>query len=88
MHKNNTFTAIGAGSRRDYGDKSDDDATSGGGRGHSTIGPEFGIANFGGSYKQDNVMLLKTCIGDRALGWDLRAILASPPELSPVPGNH
>ena len=41
-----------------------------GGR-HSTIGPEFGIAHFGGSLKQDNVMLLKSCIGDRALGWDL-----------------
>lgn len=51
----------------DYGDK----LKSGTGRGHSTIGPEFGIADFGGSFKQDNVMLLKSCIGDRALGWDL-----------------
>jgi hypothetical protein len=53
----------------DYGDKETSDVASG--RGHSTIGPEFGIANFGGSFQQDNVMLLKTCIGDRALGWDL-----------------
>jgi len=37
---------------------------------HKTIGPEFGIAHFGG-WKQDNTMLLKSCIGDRALGWDL-----------------
>jgi alpha-galactosidase len=36
-----------------------------------SIGPEFGIANFGGSFKQDNVMLLKSCIGNRALGYDL-----------------
>ena len=36
-----------------------------------TIGPEFGISHFGGSFKQDKVMLLKSCIGDRALGWDL-----------------
>ena len=59
----------------DYGDKM---AHGGevGGRAHSTIGPEFGIADFGGtcsptSCSQDNVMLLKSCIGDRALGWDL-----------------
>jgi len=49
------------------GDKMTSDT---GGR-HSTIGPEFGIANFGGSFKQDNVMILKSCIGNRALGWDL-----------------
>ena len=36
-----------------------------------TLGPEFGIANFGGSFKQDNVMLLKSCIGNRALGYDI-----------------
>ena len=38
---------------------------------HKTLGPEYGIADFGGAFKQDNVMLLKSCIGDRALGWDL-----------------
>jgi len=51
----------------DYGDK----LTAGARGRHSTIGPELGIANFGGSFKQDNVMLLKSCIGNRALGWDL-----------------
>lgn len=55
----------------DYGAGADDV-----GRGHTTMGPEFGIANFGGSCSatkcsQQNVMLLKSCIGDRALGWDL-----------------
>lgn len=54
-----------------YGAGADDVA-----RAHSTMGPEFGIANFGGSCSptkcsQHNVMLLKSCIGDRALGWDL-----------------
>jgi len=53
----------------DYGDK----VANGG---HSTFGIEFGVANFGGtctakSCTQDNVMILKTCIGNRALGWDL-----------------
>jgi len=55
----------------DYGDKMAEL-----GRSHSTFGPEFGIANFGGtctasSCKQENVMLLKSCIGNRGLGWDL-----------------
>ena len=36
---------------------------------HATIGPEYGIAN--GVTDEDNVMLLKSCIGNRALGWDL-----------------
>lgn len=59
----------------DYGDKMTA-AGRGVGASHSTIGPEFGIANFGGSCSptscnQDNVMILKSCIGDRALGWDL-----------------
>ena len=40
-----------------------------------TIGPELGIGNFLADYTDttDNkhVMLLKSCIGDRALGWDL-----------------
>jgi len=36
---------------------------------YSSLGPEFGIAS--SLMQQDNVMLLKSCIGDRALGWDL-----------------
>ena len=36
---------------------------------HNTIGPEYGIAN--GVTDEDNVLLLKSCIGNRALGWDL-----------------
>lgn len=37
---------------------------------HTTIGPEFGIAGKIGTAPA-NTMLLKSCIGDRALGWDL-----------------
>ena len=33
-----------------------------------TMGPEFGIA---GTTPGKNVMLMKSCIGNRALGWDL-----------------
>lgn len=36
-----------------------------------TIGPELGIGFTLGNYTSDPVMTLKTCIGDRALGWDL-----------------
>jgi len=35
-----------------------------------TIGPEFGIAQFVGNGIDAPVMLLKTCIGNRSLGWD------------------
>ncbi len=56
----------------DYGDKSNSEARMQGSRGPGgTIGPEFGIAHFGGSLKQGNTMILKSCIGNRALGWDL-----------------
>ena len=35
------------------------------------IGPEFGIGHQIGNYTNKPVMLLKSCIGNRALGWDL-----------------
>ena len=36
-----------------------------------TIGPEFGIAKFVGDAIDSPVMILKACIGNRSLGWDL-----------------
>jgi hypothetical protein len=36
-----------------------------------TIGPEFGIAQFVGDALDEPVMILKSCIGNRSLGWDL-----------------
>jgi hypothetical protein len=36
-----------------------------------TIGPEFGIAKIVGDEIDAPVMLLKSCIGNRSLGWDL-----------------
>ena len=54
----------------DYGDNSNSEVQGSRGPG-GTIGPEFGIAHFGGSLKQGNTMILKSCIGNRALGWDL-----------------
>jgi len=36
-----------------------------------TIGPELGIGFALGNYTTEPVMTLKSCIGDRALGWDL-----------------
>ena len=36
-----------------------------------TIGPEFGIAHPVGNAIDAPVMILKTCIGNRSLGWDL-----------------
>lgn len=36
-----------------------------------TIGPELGIGTYVGNFTKGRVMLLKSCIGDRALGWDL-----------------
>lgn len=35
-----------------------------------SIGPEFGIAHFVGDFIDAPVMILKTCIGNRSLGWD------------------
>jgi hypothetical protein len=37
----------------------------------ATIGPETGIGFALGNFTTDPVMCLKSCIGDRALGWDL-----------------
>ncbi|MBI1372578.1 MAG: sialate O-acetylesterase [Phycisphaera sp.] len=36
-----------------------------------TIGPEYGIAHFVGDAVDAPVMILKSCIGNRSLGWDL-----------------
>ena len=36
-----------------------------------TIGPEFGLAHFVGDAIEEPVMILKSCIGNRSLGWDL-----------------
>lgn len=36
-----------------------------------TIGPELGIGNRVGDFVKDPVLILKSCIGNRALGWDL-----------------
>jgi hypothetical protein len=36
-----------------------------------SIGPELGIGFTLGNYTTEPVMALKSCIGDRALGWDL-----------------
>jgi hypothetical protein len=36
-----------------------------------TIGPEFGIAHMVGDASDAPVMILKSCIGNRSLGWDL-----------------
>lgn len=36
-----------------------------------TIGPEFGIAKLVGDAVDAPVMILKSCIGNRSLGWDL-----------------
>jgi hypothetical protein len=44
---------------------------SAGAGGTSTIGPELGIGNYLGNSTGGPVMWLKSCIGDRALGWDL-----------------
>jgi len=37
----------------------------------STIGPEIGIGYTMANYTADPMMMLKSCIGNRALGWDL-----------------
>jgi hypothetical protein len=40
-------------------------------RAKGTIGPELGIGFALGAYTTEPVMTLKSCTGDRALGWDL-----------------
>lgn len=37
----------------------------------NTIGPELGIGHFVSDFNKGPVMILKSCIGNRALGWDL-----------------
>ena len=37
----------------------------------SNIGPEIGIGHFLGNALEEPVMILKSCIGNRSLGWDL-----------------
>jgi hypothetical protein len=38
---------------------------------HDTIGPEYGIGHLVGNAVDAPVMILKCCIGNRSLGWDL-----------------
>jgi len=47
-----------------------------------SIGPEFGIAHFVGDLIDAPVMILKSCIGNRSLGWDLL-----PPGSEPYDGQ-
>lgn len=39
--------------------------------GKDTLGPEFGIGWALGNYSDSPVMILKSCIGGRSIGWDL-----------------
>ncbi|NNE92395.1 MAG: sialate O-acetylesterase [Verrucomicrobiales bacterium] len=39
--------------------------------GKSNIGPEIGIGHYVGEATEPPVLILKSCIGNRALGWDL-----------------
>ena len=41
------------------------------GSNHRTIGPELGIGNFVGDFTDGTVLILKSCIGNLASGWDL-----------------
>ncbi|PQJ30366.1 hypothetical protein BSZ32_13645 [Rubritalea profundi] len=41
------------------------------GSGRERIGPEIGIGNYLGEVIDAPVMILKSCVGNRALGWDL-----------------
>lgn len=47
-----------------------------------SIGPEFGLAHFVGDFIDAPVMILKSCIGNRSLGWDLL-----PPGSEPYDGQ-
>ena len=40
-------------------------------KGNRRIGPEFGIGHYVGHATDAPVMILKSCIGNRSLGWDL-----------------
>src|SRR5210317_1020950 len=41
------------------------------GNGSGKIGPEIGIGSYLGEHIDAPVMILKSCVGNRALGWDL-----------------
>jgi hypothetical protein len=41
------------------------------GSGKGNIGPEIGIGNILGTLIDEPVLILKSCVGNRALGWDL-----------------
>ncbi len=41
------------------------------GKGDGKIGPEIGIGNYLGHVMDAPVLILKACVGNRALGWDL-----------------
>jgi hypothetical protein len=45
--------------------------TAGNGNGSGKFGPEIGIGNYLGHAIDAPVMILKSCVGNRALGWDL-----------------
>lgn len=47
-----------------------------------SIGPEFGVMHFVGDFIDAPVMILKSCIGNRSLGWDLL-----PPGSEPYDGQ-
>jgi len=53
--------------------------TAGNGNGSGKFGPEIGIGNYLGHAIDAPVMILKSCVGNRALGWDL---------LPPSAGRH
>lgn len=43
-----------------------------------SLGPEFGIGHYLGNAIDAPVMILKSCIGNRSLGWDLLPPAANP----------
>jgi hypothetical protein len=45
--------------------------TAGNGNGGGKFGPEIGIGNYLGHVLDAPVLILKSCVGNRALGWDL-----------------
>ncbi|MDX1679666.1 MAG: sialate O-acetylesterase, partial [Akkermansiaceae bacterium] len=45
--------------------------TAANGNGNGKIGPEIGIGNYLGHAMDAPVLILKSCVGNRALGWDL-----------------
>ncbi len=51
--------------------KHNDWLTAGNGNGGGKFGPEIGIGNYLGQVLDAPVLILKSCVGNRALGWDL-----------------